>query len=496
MPTRHNIAKGMALAVFVAAIIAALAAAKPEPIASDTWILPLSHQGDVNHRRLLRAADEDRVISTSTVESLVKSAVSTEQLKAWAKKGDTTNYVFKALQLQKAGDNLLDNPQLAALISYLRLFNEANPAKKTTLIATLTTHYGNQDLARIIEAGQQVPKTARMANRLQTEQIQLWMGQGKSPEQVFGLLKLNKFWPFGWVSSDLFSKPGLTTWIQYLDDFNEANPDKKKTLISILSARYSDKTLANMLIEANKVRAGEGRRYAFREPSLQCLDQVRGRFPIALRHRPSHHVHFDQPQAVAKMIVKANGNPNTINIGQRLESELQRDWRLARQSPYDVFIMMNLDVTLDKVFENPLFGIWYNYGRYVTEMNLGKTWNPAVALTRVYGSDRKLADVLMAAEKVPSTKAMAAELQNWQVTLWLYRMLEPRRVYSLLRVDEGASRNLFREYVEAYEEVGDKTIGDLKTLVAKEQNNALQCAPSELELHLAIKDGAWLARDD
>ncbi|KAF4128957.1 hypothetical protein GN958_ATG21869 [Phytophthora infestans] len=306
MPTRHNIAKGMALAVFVAAIIAALAAAKPEPIASDTWILPLSHQGDVNHRRLLRAADEDRVISTSTVESLVKSAVSTEQLKAWAKKGDTTNYVFKALQLQKAGDNLLDNPQLAALISYLRLFNEANPAKKTTLIATLTTHYGNQDLARIIEAGQQVPKTARMANRLQTEQIQLWMGQGKSPEQVFGLLKLNKFWPFGWVSSDLFSKPGLTTWIKYLDDFNEANPDKKKTLISILSARYSDKTLANMLIEANKVRG-------------------------------------------------------TSSIAKRIQTEQTQLWLKKGLQPDDIFTMLQLEKAGDTLFENPLFSAWIKY---------------------------------------------------------------------------------------------------------------------------------------
>ncbi|ETP03465.1 hypothetical protein F441_19574 [Phytophthora nicotianae CJ01A1] len=149
--------------------------------------------------------------------------------------------------------------------------------------------------------------------------------------------------------------------------------------------------------------------------------------------------------------------PSTANIAKRLESELQRDWLLAKQYPYDVFIMMNLDRTLDNVFENPLFRIWYNYGHYVTTMNLGSKWNPAAALTRIYGGSTNLADVLLAAEKVPSTKAIAMEILNWQVTLWLHRLMYPERVYSLLRVRESAvgdaSRFLYREYIEAYREV-------------------------------------------
>ncbi|ETI33591.1 hypothetical protein L915_19174 [Phytophthora nicotianae] len=90
-------------------------------------------------------------------------------------------------------------------------------------------------------------------------------------------------------------------------------------------------------------------------------------------------------------------------------------------------------------------------------MNLGSKWNPAAALTRIYGGSTNLADVLLAAEKVPSTKAIAMEILNWQVTLWLHRLMYPERVYSLLRVRESAvgdaSRFLYREYIEAYREV-------------------------------------------
>ncbi|KAG6950381.1 hypothetical protein JG688_00014179 [Phytophthora aleatoria] len=331
-----------------------------------------------------------------------------------------------------------------------------------------------------------------MANRLQTEQIQRWMAQGKSPEQVFGLLKLNKLLPISWMSSDLFSKPGLTTWIKYLDDFNEANPDKKTTLISILSSRYSDKALANMLIEANKVQSTSSIAKRIQAEQIQLWLKI-GKKPedifTLLQLEKAGDTLFENPlfsawikyaddfrllhntdlatmptltnhysdEVVAKMIMKAYENPNTKNIAKRLESELQRDWLFAKQSPYDAFIIMNLDKTLDNVFEKPLFHIWYNYGLYVNKMNLGENWNPAAALTYIYGGDGKLADVLMAAEKVPSTKAMATEMQNWQVTLWLHRMMKPERVYSLLRVEgaaaDGASRYLYREYVGAYEEV-------------------------------------------
>ncbi|KAG6955722.1 hypothetical protein JG687_00011020 [Phytophthora cactorum] len=140
--------RGLVILAFVATVCAALAAAEPHKTTSDTWALRRPFQDDILYRRFLTArklTDDERAVSTSSVESLIKSTVSTEQLNAWLKRGDTTNYVFKALKLQNAGDGLLDNPHLTAWISYLKLFNEANPTKKTTLIATLTSHYGNQD---------------------------------------------------------------------------------------------------------------------------------------------------------------------------------------------------------------------------------------------------------------------------------------------------------------------------------------------------------------
>ncbi|KAL3658917.1 hypothetical protein V7S43_016058 [Phytophthora oleae] len=356
--------------------------------------------------------------------------------------------VFKALKLQKAGDKLLDNPQLTTLMKYLRLFNEANPTKKTSLVTILTTHYGNQGLTKIIEAGlaSTSKKTVATAKHLQTEQIQYWMAHGRTPESIFGVLKLDEFLPFTWISSDLFEKPGLKTWIRYLDDFNAENPKQEMTLISILSKRYNDKTLAKMLIAAYKAEStstiakriqaeqtlqwlNSGKKPGdiftmlqlekagdtlFQNPLfsawIKYADDFRLRYSETELATMSTLINHYSDETVAKMIMAASEDPSTKMLAKRLQSELQRDWLFSRQSPNDVFIMMNLDRTLDKLLENPLFDIWYQYGLYVNKMNIKANWNPIAALLRTYGNEKELFDMLLAATKVPSTKEMATKL--------------------------------------------------------------------------------------
>ncbi|KAK1929654.1 hypothetical protein P3T76_014871 [Phytophthora citrophthora] len=449
---RRNFAKVLMAIAFVVTCSVEAQYQEYQKTKLDPLALTLSRPDGLPRKRSLRsdkyAGNEERAAGASAVESLVKATTKVDDLETYLKRGDTVNKVFKTLKLQEAGDNLLDNPQLATLMRYLRLFNEANPTKKTSLVATLTTHYGNHGLTKIIEAGlaSTSKKTVATAKHLQTEQIQYWMAHGRSPESVFGVLKLDKFLPLTWISSDLFEKPGLRTWIRYLDDFNAENPKQKTTLISILSKRYNDKTLANMLIAANKAestssiakriqaeqtqlwltigkkpediftllqleKAGDS---LFQNPLfsawIKYADDFRVRFsetdPVTMSTMINHY----SDEAVAKMIMTASEDPNTKMLAKRLQSELQRDWLFNNQTPNDVFIMMNLDRTLDKLLENPLFDVWYQYGLFINKMNKKANWNPITALLRTYGNEKELSDILKAALKQPSTKEMASKL--------------------------------------------------------------------------------------
>ncbi|KAG7376273.1 hypothetical protein PHYPSEUDO_013850 [Phytophthora pseudosyringae] len=495
----HVFATALVVLAFVVTIGATVAEAQSQKTTPDAWALTHSltdgRRGNFP-KRFLRARkytnnDEERATSPSTLENLVKSTTTTDELEAWLKRGDTTNYVFKALQLQKAGDGILGNPQLVTWISYMKLFNEANPTKKSSLITTLTAHFGNQGLTRIIEAGLLGSNTAIMAKRLQVEQVHHWMTQGRSPENVFGLLKLDKLLPFTWISSDLFEKPGLATWIKYLDNFNAENPAKKTTLITILSKRYNDKTLANMLIAANKAESTssiakriqaeqtqlwlvKGKKPAdiftmlqlekagdtlFTNPLfaawVKYADDFRLRHDTQLATMPTLTSHYSD-EALAKMTVAAYEDPSTKTIAKRLQSELQRDWLFNGQAPNDVFIMMDLDRSMDKLLGNPLFSTWYKYGLYVNTMNPKIQWHPITALTQSYGGDKALTDMLMAAMKEPSTRSVATELLSLQVSRWVSKKKTPAQVFSFLGAEGAAADDvssiLYKKYAAGYEE--------------------------------------------
>ncbi|ETO62369.1 hypothetical protein F444_19711 [Phytophthora nicotianae P1976] len=442
---------------------------------------------DVPGVRLLRAHkltdNEERTTGAAAIESMVKSTITTEQLEAWLKRGDTVDDVFKALHLQKAGDALLDNPQLSVLINYMNRFNTANPTKKTNVVAALTAHYGDQRLTKIIEAATKSPTSSKMAKHLQTEQVQRWLTDKKTPEDVFGLLKLNKFWPLSWISSDLFNKPGLTTWIRYLDDFNEANPEQKTTLLSILSARYSDKTLVNMLIEANNVRststiakriqAEQTRLWLdnkvapadifktlnlnkagdkiFENPLFSAWINYADEFHLMhsdtqLATMPTLLTHYND-RKLSSMIMAAVEIPSTKTLAERVQSELQRTWLFRRDTPDDVFHLLKLRT--NKLLENPLFPVWTKYVAYYNSMNFKTKYDLIATLTYYYGGDREFTKMLMAAVKEPNTNKLATELQDLQIARWISKKYSPAQVSTFLGADD-ASRILYKRYVATY----------------------------------------------
>ncbi|KAG1694057.1 hypothetical protein DVH05_022074 [Phytophthora capsici] len=494
---RHNFAKVL---VVIAVVVTCSAEAEYHTTKSDPLSLTLSLRGGVPRKRSLRsdkyAGNEERAAGTSAVESLVKATTNVDDVETWLKRGDTANKVFKALKLQKAGDNLLDNPQLPTLMRYLRLFNEANPTKKTSLLATLTTHYGNRGLTKIIEAGlaSTSKKTVATAKHLQTEQIHYWMAHGRSPESVFGVLKLDKLLPFTWISSDLFEKPGLKTWIRYLDEFNAENPKQKTTLISILSKRYNDKTLANMLIAANKAESTSSIAKRIQaEQTLQWLKtgkkpsdlftmfqlQKAGAtlfqnplFPAWIKYADDFRVIYRDTQletmttlmkhfnddVLAKMIMTAYDVPSTKSLASRLHAELLRGWQRRQETPDDLYILLKLDKVQNKLLESPLFDVWAKFMISYNQLKPKKSkYDLITTLTYRFGGDRELSKMLLAAEKVPSTKAMASELQNLQLTHWLNKLKSPKLVSSYLGAEGAAADDvssiLYQKYLKSFNDI-------------------------------------------
>ncbi|KAH7462059.1 RxLR effector protein PSR2 [Phytophthora ramorum] len=473
----------LTVVVLLTILGAASAAAEIEttpPDCSDNYGIPT--------KRFLRtrkslANDEERSVGTSAVESVLKSTVIDQQIEAVLQKAKSADDAFKRLKLNKAGDALLDSPELKAWIKYMKQFNQQNPTKKTTLVATLTAHYGDEGLAKLVEAAKLVPTTKQFAKRLETEQVQRWLVLGKSPDDVFKLVKLHK------AGSKFFDKPKLNIWVKYVDDFNKQNPTQKKTLIARLTKQYNDKSLTYMLIAAKKNPSTKS--IATRIQSEQTLLWLKNGktpedlfkllrlnkagdtlfanplFPAWIKYADDFRlVHPDtelatfstlakpsmyNDETLASMIMAADKVPATREIAGRLHSEQLRYWLLKGENPDDIFMLLKLFNADDKLIENPLFTVWVKYLNYYNQMNLKTKWNLIKTLTSRFG-DSSLSSMLTAAAKVPSTKEVATELQRLQINGWLSDRKSTTLVYKLLRVEgtaaDDANSLLYKKYAE------------------------------------------------
>ncbi|KAG3169334.1 hypothetical protein PC128_g19185 [Phytophthora cactorum] len=421
----------------------------------------------------------------SAVEMLrnaLKSSVPESQLEIWFKHAASADDVFKFLLLDDAADDLL-----RAWISYMKRFNTANLPKKTSLIATLTAHYGDEGMAKIIEGAKQVSSTASIAKRLESELMQLWLGQKHSVDDVFKLLKLDE------AGDQLFAQPQVVAWAKYVDEFNELHPDKQVSLFSALTARYpNEETLVKMLIAAKKSPSVEN--IAVRVQSEQTkLWQANKKSPADvfklvkldeegptlltsplfkswLQYTDEYNMinwketvssistlrtHYSD-DVLAKMSLAADKTPSTQNFAKRLRSELLREWYDTLKPGDFVFKALKLDKTTSKVFERPLFALWKEYMEFVSLKDPRIKVNMLTPLIKVYG-ERKLVKILTTAENVPSTNTIATNLQEALLNRWLDNKKKPEAVFSQLRIEgtatDDASRLFYEKYIEAFKAI-------------------------------------------
>ncbi|KAL3663839.1 hypothetical protein V7S43_011252 [Phytophthora oleae] len=440
---------------------------------------PTDHQINPYNNQTKPHRNEERGVSTSPVEAL-KSSLKADD---WLKAGNSADDVFKLLALDNVADNLLASPKLSEWINYMKAFNQKNPTKKTSVVATLTTHYGDDGLAKIIEAAKQVPSTATMAKRLQGEQIQRWLAQEKSTDKVFSLLKLDK------AGDDVFSQPQIQTWVKYVEGFYKTDTHKEVVLFSTLASRYSDDVLVQLLIKAknvpsteslatrvqavqtklwlttkkepgevfNLLRLDEEGYFILRSPLLtawiQYTDEFRKLYYGTKLTAMATLTKFYDDEVLTKMILAAMNSRSTTKMAKRLEVEQFRNWYIHGYSPKDVFKALNLYHSGLRAFENPLYTVWTKYATYLGAAEPGYKVGLLTNLLSVYG-EGNLLKVLRAANQEPSTKKIATEIQDELLKVWVKAQRDPMAIYSLLRVDKvgpsDPNRLLYIEYVKAY----------------------------------------------
>ncbi|GMG17139.1 unnamed protein product [Phytophthora fragariaefolia] len=407
--------------------------------------------------------------------------ITTEEIHALLNKGSTADDVLKLYVLSKSPDDILRAPVLQDWIAFMKLYNKNNRNDQTSLISTLTKHYDDDGVARMIMKALDKAETAAFAKRLQAEQIHQWLEQQKTPTEVFAALKLKD------AGTDLFVRPEMVMWAKYVEYFDKANPGKKTQLLPTFG-HYTEEPMVNMLIAATTTPSTEKiavriqveltQLWLKRQKSpaeiftLLKLGQADGTLlenPLfiawmkytddfnemyAKGRAPAMNTlmtHYSSEQ-LAKMVIEAEKSPKSASVAKQLQSELLENWLKSNKSPSSVFRVLKLNKLGAQAFESPVLGIWLKYVTFYKAANPAARVNVAMILKKYFSND-VLAKMLFDAEKNPSTTKIANDVLDTLTIGWVYERHPPSTVYHWLRVGNAADGDVAKKLYKQYEQL-------------------------------------------
>ncbi|KAE9280002.1 hypothetical protein PR003_g28078, partial [Phytophthora rubi] len=398
------------------------------------------------------------------------SKVTPERLQKWLAEGKPADIVFARMRLDKEGNWLLYRPQFTDWLKYVDDLSAKNPTKGTSAFSTLTAHYGDDALYKMIEEGEKIWSTKALATKLEEELMQNWIATAKSPDDVFHAMSLDK------VKHNILSNPEFTAWAKYVDDFNAKYPEQPASMAPALRKHFSDGALFKM---TDEVISGRGSKSVATKIQDELIDLwLSGRktpddalvelglgrtvdtlmesplFNTWLKYSTAYSTKYPQEKStvietlkrtfgdikVARMLQKAKTTDATRSIAKQLESAQLEMWWNSGKSVDDVLELLDFRMKFDFT-GNPLLNTWVLYMDRVLKENPGQATTMLTKLETRF-KDRALNQILLAAMKFPSMEKAAIAIQTKKIQGYVANNESPVKVFKWLNLDNVGDKLL------------------------------------------------------
>ncbi|OWY94602.1 Avirulence (Avh) protein, partial [Phytophthora megakarya] len=421
------------------------------------------------------------VVKESTKTKTIATKVEDDWIDAVLEKNKTPYQFLQNLGLAKTTNDLLDkvvydNSLIRTWVKYMERFNRRYPKEKTTMIETFTKAFGDDGVTKMLDTAKSKSRTTNLATKMEIEQLKMWQDSGKSTDDVFMLLKLDKeanFYHFR-------DKQLLSTWVSYINVFIEKNPDKKDILFSALQSRFNDlrlnqilnmaKKYSSMESTATKIQTAKIMDYRVRNerPSgvftlLGLMDEgdhilSTSQFKLWMEYvedfnKRNHEqeswflfLHDAYKYKIEGMLKRARETASTAKIYKMMENEWVKYSVGKKMSPKDAFHHLGLESTGSDTLSSPAFKIWTKY------LNSFNKQYPKEKVTMIEGlrahyRDINLSRILEKANNDPSTEKMAIDLENALVNKW---MVEKKSLAELYMYNQRGHEKSFDALIQRY----------------------------------------------
>nr|KAH7498929.1 RxLR effector protein PSR2 [Phytophthora ramorum] len=411
----------------------------------------VSHFGDEALATLLVAAKQN--YKSATVATKLENA----QLRNWESAGKTGDDVFDLLKLNDKGEKLFESPVAATWISYVTKLNTQNSDE--VIFSSLKKLFDDEALAKMIAGAKTSASTAATAKKLEQMQLNKWISEGKTADDIFALLKLNN------EEGKLLQNTMLATWISYV---NLQGKNPYDMILVKLSTHYDEAGLAKMLVTAKQDGTASSIVRKLEEVQLKnwlsdgkSADDVYNLLKLDLERGDilkspmlttwiSYTAKLDEDPyqlllvklmkryddaTLTKMFVAAKRGHATWSIGTKLEEVQLKSWLSDGKTADDVFKLLQLNKDGDTIFASSVWSVWSSYLTKLDKENVDELM--FVVLKKHYGGDEGVAKMVSVANKEASTKDIGRKLEE---ELWRSQGKDGDDIFKLLKLDEEGQK--------------------------------------------------------
>ncbi|OWY99973.1 Avirulence (Avh) protein [Phytophthora megakarya] len=296
-----------------------------------------------------------------------------QQIQYWIAIRKDPDAVFDVLRIEMGFSNLFGQPVFAVWAKYVDDLNAKYTNKPASMIPTLKKHFSDYNLFRLTEAAKDVERTKGLATKVQTEWLQTWLQNRKSPDKALNDLRVE-------IGVDTIQRnPLFNIWTTYMRDYAVRYPEEKTTMVASFTKTFGDAG-ATTIIDVMKTK------------------------------------------------------DITKNIAAELGSAQLRVWLMSGKSTDEVFKLLTIDKSFDILQDKWLLNTWLSYMNVFFKETPNKM-NTAFNALRAHHSDRPLNIILNEANKFSSMESIAKKFQEDMILGYIAKNEPPREVFRLLGLD-------------------------------------------------------------
>ncbi|KAG6945911.1 hypothetical protein JG688_00016308 [Phytophthora aleatoria] len=346
-----------------------------------------------------------------------------------SEKQKTTESLFQNLNVGAAETKLFESaPYQKWAGSVSNIYKKKPQAGEVAMFRTLVAHYGDETLANLLAQARQVSTTESIAKQFETIQLDNWITQRKTADEINSLLKLD-------AVDNIFTRPSLETLISYVTGLKTADP--YDWLAVKLTKRYGEDGLAHMVAAAKPIGSpGEISAMLVRETEHSVLENP------AIKTWVAYATELDWENAYMLM----------FSVMQRRYSNYvaEQFWVGCGQTADDAFNSLKLEIG-ENLFENLALRTWISYVNILYKYGIEDEFAVVSELEKRFGN-MDLARVLFAAEKDATImKETITSLRTLQFQKWCRLNWHPDKIaIKLAEQKDTRNRSVFDGYRDFY----------------------------------------------